>query len=165
MKRAIILIIPLFILLVTSCSSSRFNSANNELRNSIRKEEIKNAVESDRYIIKINRVMARRGPSIDLKPSNNYIIIDRDLARVNLAYVGRSHDTRGIMAINMTGKVIERKVRQRNNGGYEIKLKIKQNNDQFNVSISTGASGYSSVNINHLRLDSSRYLGNMTLIN
>lgn len=163
MKRAIILL-PIFILLAMSCSSSKHNRASKELKNSVKQQEIKQAVESDRYIIKVNRLYGRRGSSVDLVPTHNYIIIDQDLARINLAYTGRSFDIMGIAAINMTGRVIEKKVQQKHNGKYEIKLKVKQNNDLFTVNISVGTSGYCSVNVINPRIESIRYHGNMHMI-
>ncbi|MCD4769313.1 MAG: DUF4251 domain-containing protein [Bacteroidales bacterium] len=164
MKRVIILL-SVYILLAMSCSSIRQARANNELRNNVKQQEIKNAVESDRYIVKVNRLFTRRGFTVDLVPTYNYIIIDKDLARITLAYTGRSFDIRGITGINMTGRVIEKKIDRKRNGMYKIKLKVKQNNDLFTVNISTGTSGYCSVNITHPRIESTRYHGSMYGIN
>ncbi len=158
-------ILPVIILLTLSCSSIKQISSNNEITNSLKAKEITDAVESNQYIIKANSMTERRGRTVDIRPSHNYIIIDEEVARINVAYTGRSYDIRGISGINMTGKVIEKEINQKRNGGYKIKLRIRQNTDLFTVNISAGKDGYCSFNISHPRIELSRYRGNMYRIN
>jgi hypothetical protein len=153
-------ILSAVLLILVSCSSTR-NSASREMRKVLKQGEVKYAVESNRYIIKVNRMRARRGMTVHMKPSFNFIIIDGGHARMSLGYVGRSFDTRGISAINMSGQIIKQEVILRNKGGFNVDMKIKQDNDVFRVRIRIGQDGYCNLDINHPRLDLASYNGTL----
>jgi len=152
------------LLVLASCSSSN-KSASRELKKTLKQGEVKYAVESNRYLIKVNRIHPRRGKTMDMKPSNNYIIVDQGYARINLGYIGRSYSSRSISAINMSGQIIKQEITLKAKGGFVIDMKVKQNNDTFNVNMRISDDGYCTVDLNHPHLDYITYSGNITILN
>src|SRR5512133_1872258 len=92
-KLWILFIIPVLML---SCSTSKeTSSARSELRNEKKLTDellVKNAVESRKYIIKLQRLYSQYGSYFDLVPRANYIIIDGERAVISTAYLGRQFD-------------------------------------------------------------------------
>ena len=125
-------------------------------------EEIKTALDSQKFVIRLDETSTRRGGRILLSPSYNYLVINGEKARMNLAYVGRSMDVRGISGINMIGEVTERSLAQKKKGRILLSLTLEQENDAFDVNIDVGKNGICDVSVYHPRLDPIRYRGEMT---
>src|SRR5512137_1351469 len=103
MKKLFLIIITL--IFISSCSTTKeAKSSDSELRIDKKLEEqavIKKAVESKRFVIKLERLYFLYGGTADLLPSYNYIIIDGNKAIISAAYLGRQYDIKPIAGINM----------------------------------------------------------------
>ncbi len=149
------------LLVAVSCSSSRPTALERDQARALKREQIRESLEAGKYMLAINRILPTHGPNMDLVPDRNYIIIDGNVARVNLAYIGRSYDIRGISGITMTGKIVEKSVRYNNRGNYEVTMVVKNNNESFTFNISVGTGGNCQVNVTNPRIDFARYQGSI----
>ena len=145
-----------------SCSSYRDMASSREERNLMNQENVRMAIESQKMMVKVNRLHTRRGRIMDINPSTNFIIIDNNIARVSLAYMGRSFTTRPVAAINFTGEVYSSIVDTKRNGGYDIELEVGQENEKFTINLNISNNGYVSLNITNPRIDFVRYSGNLS---
>ena len=123
--------------------------------------QIKIAVESQRYIIKFDRVYSSFGGRFELIPRANYLIVDRDRAVLNTAYMGRQLDIRPIAAINIHGRASNYAVTDNTSkGSYEISLKLDNGGpNTFSVNISISKNGYCSASVSSIKIDNVRYSG------
>lgn len=153
-------------LVVSSCTASKEATAG---RQEQRKEKklaeqtaIKQAVESRRYIIKVNRIYFSRGGYAELIPSVNYIIVDGEIASVSLGYMGRSYGGRNITGINFNGHTISYKlVSSETKGNFEVQMKVAKGNDTFDFYITIAPSGSCSFSVNNQLIQSVNYRGNI----
>jgi hypothetical protein len=163
MKKLIIVFVSL--LIISSCSSTKeVDSSRSATRNEKKIADqalVKSAVEAKKYIIKLNRLYFNRGGQVDLIPRANYIIIDGEKAIISTAYLGRQFDIKPIAAINMRGKADGYALTSNvSKGTYEVKLKIENGrNTSFDVYLTIGKSGYCTVSVSSLRIESIRYAG------
>lgn len=128
-------------------------------------ENVQKAIEAEQFIIKVNRVHPPRGRMIDMKPSNNFIVLRQNSARISLAYVGRSYTSiHGISAINMTGEVVSKEILNAQKGAFNIKMKVRQNADVFTLHIDISKDGYASIKLSHPQIDNIRYSGKLSLL-
>lgn len=163
MKKLFIVIISL--ILLSSCSTTKeAKSVRDELhkeKNLIEQGQVKNAVETRRYIIKLNRLYFSYGGMTDLIPRANFIIIDGEKAIISTAYLGRQYDIKPIAGINMRGRADD--YAQTNNfskGSYEIKMKVNNGgSNAFDVYLNISKSGYCTVSVSSLKIDNIRYAG------
>jgi hypothetical protein len=159
MKR-LIYILPAFLMLAVSCaSSSKLNTAQAK---STTNNYVSKAIDERAFVIKVNKLYDRKGQSYDMNPSNNFIVINQNIARVNLGYMGRSWDIRQIAGINFNGVVTEMSKKQTRRGGYMLTMKVKGNNDLFTFNISVSKDGYCNIGVNHPRIDYVRYRGKIS---
>ena len=123
--------------------------------------QIKIAVESKRYIIKFDRVYSSFGGRVELVPRANYLIVDRDRAVLNTAYMGRQFNIRPIAAINIHGRASNYTVTDNTSkGSYEISLKVDNGGpNSFSVNISISRNGYCSATVSSIKIDNVRYAG------
>ena len=91
---------------------------------------------------------------VDMVPGANFIAINNNRARINVGYMGRSYDTMPIAAINMNGYIVDKRVSPNKNGGYTVNLKVKENNDIFNLSMVISPGGKCDVGNNAFTLNS-----------
>jgi hypothetical protein len=149
---------------VSSCSTSKEASAD---KGNVKKEkklarqtEIKQAVESRRFIVKVNRIYMQGGGFRDLVPSRNYIIVDGEIASISLGYLGRSYGARPITGINFHGHTIKYEmVNKQSNGSYDITMRVSKDNDTFDFYITVQPSGHCTVSVNNLNIQSVNYNG------
>jgi hypothetical protein len=122
---------------------------------------VKNAVESKRYIIKFDRIYLSYGGIIELMPRANYLIIDREKAILNTAYLGRQYDIKQIAAINIRGRAMNyAETDNLSQGSYEIKLKLENGGfNSFDVSIRISKNGYCSASVSSLKINNVTYDG------
>lgn len=163
MKKLFIIITALMVM--SSCATTKESKLSRvELRNEkkiAKQTEVKNAVESRRFIIKLDRLYFTRGGIVDLIPTANYIIIDGEKAIINTAYLGRQYDIRGIAAINMLGRSKNYELTTDvSRGRYEIKMKVNNvGSNSFEVYLDISKNGYCNASINSLKIDNIRYSG------
>ena len=163
MKNLSIIIISL--MLMSSCTTTReAKSSRVELRKEKKYTEqvlVKNAVESRRYIIKLNRIYLNYGGMLDLLPRANFIIIDGDKAIISTAYMGRQFDIKPIAGINMRGRTLDYAVNNRlSKGSYEINMKIDNGgSNSFEVYLTISKNGNCNASVSSLRIDNIRYSG------
>jgi hypothetical protein len=168
MKKLFVIFISL--ILMSSCTTTKEAGST---RAEARKEKklldqalVKNAVESKRYIIKFERIYFSYGGIIQLMPRANYLIIDRERAILNTAYMGRQYDIMGIAAINVRGRADDYALTDNvNKGSYDIKLKVSNGRSaSFNVYVRINKDGYCSVSVSSLKIDNVNYSGHLVPI-
>jgi hypothetical protein len=163
MKKLFLLIISLVVL--GSCTTTKeAKSSGAELRKEkklVDQALVKNAVESKRYIIKFDRIYLSYGGIIELMPRANYLIIDREKAILNTAYLGRQYDIKQIAAINIRGRAMNyAETDNLSQGSYEIKLKLENGGfNSFDVSIRISKNGYCSASVSSLKINNVTYDG------
>ena len=163
MKKLSVIIIVLMIM--SSCTTTKeANSARIDLRREKRINEqslVKNAVESRRYIIKLDRLYNLYGGIIDLIPRANYIIIDKERAIISTAYLGRQYDIKPIAGINVRGRSESYSLTNNlSKGNYVIKMTVDNGGrNAFNVYLTISKDGYCSASVSSLRIDNIRYSG------
>lgn len=163
MKKLFIILVS--IIIISSCSTTKeANSSRAEAKKEkkiLEQAQVKNAVESKRYIIKFDRIYFSRGGFIDLIPRANYLIVDMERAILSTAYVGRQYDFRGIAAINMRGKADGYALTSNvSKGSYNIELKVTNGRSAtFDVYVRISKDGYCSVSVNSLKIDNVNYSG------
>jgi hypothetical protein len=167
MKKLIFLIVTLLLLL--SCAATKEEKATGiELRkekNLSEQEGIRKAVESRRFIIKLNRLYFSHGGMADLIPRANYIIVDGEKAIISAGYLGRQYDIRPIEAINIKGKASNYElINKSDNGSYEIKMEVSNGINSFDVYLRIGNSGFCSASVSSLKIDYVRYSGQIVPI-
>jgi hypothetical protein len=155
--------------IIASCASTKdtADSGTNkrELKKIAEKAVVKKAIESRRYIIKVDRVYSERGQIADLRPSNNFIIINGEQANVSLPYIGRSYGARPISGINFNGQTFKYELNSNEvKGLYEINMKVGKGNETFNVYLNVGAEGYCTFTINNMYISSLSYKGKLVPI-
>jgi len=127
---------------------------------------VRQAVESKRFIIKLDRLYFTHGGMADLIPTANYIIIDGDNAIINTAYLGRQYSIWPVIAINMKGK--SKNYSLTNNpskGTYIIKMDVLNGKaNSFDVNLSIGDSGLCHVSVSSLMIDWVDYSGHIVPI-
>ncbi|MEZ5011566.1 MAG: DUF4251 domain-containing protein [Bacteroidales bacterium] len=158
----------LYIIVVISLSA--ISCSTSSVRKSARIEKkaeanlvVGKAIESDRYIINVGKMYTSRGFMVDMVPGANYIAVNKNRARINLGYLGRSFDTMPIAAINLNGYILEKNVTTNKKGGYTVYLKVTENNEVFNVNLVIKPGGTCDVGISHPRIDYARYRGQFRL--
>lgn len=152
-------------MVMSSCTTSReAKSSRAELRKEKKLTEqalVKSAVESKRYIIKLDRIYFSHGGIIDLIPRANFIIIDGEKAIISTAYMGRQYDVKPIAGINMHGLAVNYSVTNNTSkGSYEITMKVSnKGSDSFDLNLTITSKGYCNASIRSLKIDNVRYSG------
>jgi hypothetical protein len=163
MKKLSALLVSFIIL--SACSTSKeAGSSRAEARKEkkiINQGVVKNAIESRRYIVKLNRIYLRYGGMTELIPRANFIIIDGDRAIISTAYLGRQYDIKPIAGINMRGRAQDYALTDNlAKGSYQIKLKVDNGgNNSFDVYIDVSKDGYCTASVSSLKIDNIRYSG------
>ncbi|MDZ7739803.1 MAG: DUF4251 domain-containing protein [Bacteroidales bacterium] len=159
--KKIIYISLAYLLIAASCSSSGEMTALREERKAANKEEVREAVESQRMLIRVNKIHPRRGGVIEMRPESNFVIIDQDRVRISLGYLGRSHSIRPVSAINMQGEIYSREIGSWKKGGYDMEFEMGQDSEKFTVYMTISSDGYVDLRLTNPRLDLARYSGRL----
>jgi len=160
----IIYILFAVIVITGSCATSGDLAASRQERTAMKQENVIQAVESQQMIIKVNRLHARRGNTMEMNPEMNFIIIDRTRTRISLGYIGRSFTARPVAAINMQGQIYTREIDKKGKGLYNIKYELGQDNEKFTVNMTVSVNGYVNLSITNPRLDFVRYSGYLSML-
>jgi hypothetical protein len=164
MKKIAIVLSVMF--LFSACSSTKELSSkraeNRKLKKLAEQAEVKKAVESRRYIIKVNRLYTMGGGVLEMIPTSNFIIVNGEIASISLGYMGRSYSIRAISGINLNGHTLEYKMQtDESKGSYKIQMEVKAGSDKFDVYLTIGDSGYCSISINNAYIQSVSYSGTL----
>jgi hypothetical protein len=163
MKKLSIIIMSLVVM--SSCSTTKeAKTSRAEIRNEKKLAEqsmVKNAVETRRYIIKLNRLYFNHGGNADLIPRANFIIIDGDRAVISTAYLGRQFDIKPIAGINMRGRAVDYALTNNTSrGSYDIKVTVRNGRTaSFDLYINVTKNGFCSASVSSLKIDNIRYSG------
>lgn len=158
MKLFILLLAIIPSLAINSCSTSRESGLSGDQR-VFDEAMIRQAVESRKFIIKLDRIYSYGG-MIDLRPRSNYIIVDGRYAVINAAYFGRQYDIRPISGINMRGVAMNYEVTDKiSKGMYEITMKVGNEANTFDVYLTIGKNGTADASVNSLKIQNARYRG------
>ena len=124
---------------------------------------IKQAVESRRYIIKVDRLTNSYGGWANLVPRSNYIIVDGEVVSVSLAYTGRSYGARQITGINFNGHTVNYDLSSNESkGDYKVTMKVAKGSDTFTFYITISPSGGCSFSVLNQFIQSAYYRGEVT---
>ena len=164
MKKIALLLSVVFIF--AACSSTKELSSaraeNRKLKKLAERAEIKKAVESRMFIIKVNRLYSIGGGRYELIPRSNFVIINGEIASISLGYMGRSYTSRPISGINLNGRTIEYKMESDEAKGlYKIQMAVKAGADKFDVYLSIGDEGYCSISLNNSNIQTVSYSGTL----
>jgi len=165
MPEKIFLLLIVIITGVTSCSVSKeAYSIKAEKRKAARlaaQMEIRKAIESRRFVLKMDKIILPDGLMIDLVPRNNFIIINGEIISVSLGYAGRSFGARKITGINFNGRTGRYIMNSDTSKGiYNIQVEaITPNRDKFDIYMTLGDNGYCSASVNNPYIQSVSYRG------
>jgi hypothetical protein len=167
MKKLFLVITTMVI--ISSCSSTKeAKSSKIESQNDkklAKQELVKNAIESRRFIVKLNRLFLTYGGTVQLVPRANYIIVDREKGIISTAYFGRQYDIKPIAAINMFGKTMDYEMTNNTaKGSYKIRLKVADGGTSFDVFLNISKSGSCSASISSLLITNLSYSGQVVPI-
>jgi len=151
---------------VTSCATSKVGETSKkesrDLKNIVQQAEIKQAVDMRRFLIKFDRLYISHGGIVELIPMSNYILLDGDRVVISAAYVGRQYSYRPIKGIDMVGKAVSFEMKNNvSKGIYDIKMKVKNDKNTFDVFITITDSGSCDASLASYRIDYVRYTGNI----
>lgn len=157
MKKVIFLFSVLSALLITSCSVAKEAGFTGDRQAD--ETLIRQAVESKRFIVKLEKLYTFGG-MLFLRPRSNYIIVDGRNAVINTAYIGRQYDIRPIAGINMRGNTTDYEVTNKvSKGTYQIKMKVGNGANSFDVFLNIDKRGSVSASVNSLKIENTRYFG------
>jgi hypothetical protein len=149
-------------IIITSCSSSKEASTAKLEKKAAEKEVVKRAVESRRYVIRMDRILMQGGGIADLIPKSNFFIMNGEIASVSLAYLGKSYFIRQITGINFNGQTIRYEMQSdAEKGVYNIQAEIETGGNKFDFYLTIGASGNCSISLNNPHIQSVSYLGTL----
>ncbi len=156
-------------LVISSCSTTKeVKSSRIESRNDkklAKQEIVKDAVESRRFIVKLDRLYLSYGGFVQLVPRANYIIVDREKGVISTAYFGRQFGIKPIAGINMFGNTRDYELTHNTDRGfYKIKLKVAEGGTSFDVYLDISKSGYCSASISSLLINNINYSGHVVPI-
>ena len=127
----------------------------------VQQADIRQAVEMHRFLVKFDRMYISNGGRIDLIPKSNYIILDGDRVVISAAYAGRQFSSRPIRGIDMVGKAVSFELKDKvSRGLYEIKMKVANDLNTFDVYLTVSNEGYCNASLNNYKIDHVRYTGN-----
>lgn len=153
------------VFLISACSPTKdMSSSRAETRKQKKlaeQAEVKKAVESRRYVIKVNRIFAR-GAMIEMIPSANFVIINGEIASVSLGYLGRSFGIHNITGINMNGRTTSYIMESNDAKGlYKIRMAVTYGSDKFDMYITIGTNGDCNISLNNPYIQTVTYSGNL----
>jgi hypothetical protein len=162
-KIAFLLSVVFFFSACTSTKELGSNRAENrKLKKLVEQAEITKAVESRRYIIKVDQFHASGGGIMQMSPRDNFVIINGEIASISLGYMGRTYFSRPISGINLNGRTIDYKMESNvTKGIYKIQMAVKVGADKFDVYLTIGNEGYCSVSLNNPYIQSVSYSGTL----
>ena len=162
--KKLFIIITILMVMVSCVTTKEAKISRAELRNEkkiAKQDEVRNAVESRKYIIKLDRLYFSSGGIADLLPKANYIIIDGEKAIINSAYLGRQFDIRRIAAIDIFGRSMNYQLtNDLSKGIYRVNMKVSNGgSNSFDLYLDISKNGYCTVSVSSLKISYIRYSG------
>jgi hypothetical protein len=169
MKRILLILTAAALIVLSGCTSTRKTASSNresdDIRRKLNEAVVVQAIESQRFIVRLDRFYMGYGGFLDLRPRSNYIIVDGNSAVINAAYMGRQWDVRPIAGINMRGETVRYEtVKKVSRGMYDIKMRVGNGATAFDVYLTVGKNGTANASINGLRIGNARYRGHVVPI-
>ncbi len=160
----LIFILTGFVIL-TSCATTKVEETSIdqsvEIKNTFQQEQIRQAVEMRRFIIKFDRLYISHGGTIELIPKANYIILDGDKVIISAAYAGRQYSNRPVKGIDLVGRAVSFEMKNNSTkGSYEIRMKVKNEINTFDVYLTVNNEGHCNTSLTSYKIDRVRYTGN-----
>ena len=154
------------VFLISACTSTKeltgSRAENRKFKKLAEQAEIKKAVESRRFIIKVDRLYTIGGGRWELVPTSNFLIINGEIASISLAYMGRNFGIRPITGINLNAHTLDYKMESDEaKGMYKIQMAVKYGEDKFDVYLSIGNKGSCSISLNNSYIQSVSYSGTL----
>jgi opacity protein-like surface antigen len=155
--------------ILASCTAAKDvvseKKAERQLRKVAEMAVVKQAVESRKYVIRMDRIYFERGGYADLVPRNNFIIVNGENASVSLGYAGRSFGARPVSGVNFNGQTVKYEFKSDETKGiYSVNMRVKKGLDNFDFYITVGNSGTCSVSMINSYLQSVNYKGTIVPI-
>lgn len=154
---------------IISCGTTRdsgLSRAEQRAEKKLAEQQIvKKAIESRRFIVKLDKLYFSHGGMIELMPRANYIIVDGNKSIISAAYLGRQYEIKPIAALNLFGKTKTYELTNHvSNGNYEIKMQVDNGTNIFDVYLSISKNGFCRASFNTLRIDNVSYAGHIVPI-
>lgn len=130
-------------------------------KKTVKKEQVKAAVESMRYTVEFERLYMYRYGSINLIPRSNFIIIDGNNAYISAAYMGRQRGFMPIAGIKLAGHPDKYNMVRNSKGAYTIQMEVKGDTDIFHIHIIISENGNCNATISSSMIDSVKYSGTL----
>jgi hypothetical protein len=151
--------------LISACLPSKdinlSRAENRKLKRLTEQAEIKKAVESRRYIIRVDRLFTR-GAIIEMVPSANFVIVNGGIASVSLGYSGGNFGGRKITGINMNGRTTSYKMETNDSKGlYKIQMSVIYGSDKFDMFLTIGTNGDCNISLNNSYIQTVTYTGKL----
>jgi hypothetical protein len=159
-----IILISTCLVTMISCATSKTGETSQKEtiheKSLVQQAELKQAVEARRFLIKFNKLYYSHGGMIDLKPTYNYILLDGERVVISAAYMGRQYGNRPIKGIDMVGKAVSFELKNNTSKGiYEIKMKVKNDLNTFDLNVTITNDGYCNASVASYKIDYVRYTG------
>jgi hypothetical protein len=169
MKRILLILSAAALIILSGCTSlaktASTSRESNEIQRKLSEAVVRQAIESQRFIVRLDRLYMRYGGFLDLRPRSNYIIVDGNTAVINAAYMGRQWDVRPIAGINTRGETVDYEVvRKDSRGVYDIKMRVGNGPATFDVYLTVGRNGKANASVNSVRIQNARYSGTVVPI-
>lgn len=154
---------------IISCGTTRdsgLSRAEQRTEKKLAEQQIvKKAIESRRFIVKLDKLYFSHGGMIELMPRANYIIVDGNKSIISAAYLGRQYEIKPIAALNLFGKTKTYELTNHvSNGNYEIKMQVDNGTNIFDVYLSISKNGFCRASFNTLMIDNVSYAGHIVPI-
>lgn len=162
-------VIIAILMVISSCATTNEAKLSRiELRKEkklAQQEDVKKAVESKRFVVKLDRIFFTHGGFANLIPGANYFIVDGGRAIFRAAYIGRQYEIRPIAGINVMGKPQDYEIKTDSaKGMYDIKMKLSRGGDSFNIYLTIGKNGSCNVSLSSMKIDYVSYKGQVVPI-
>jgi len=164
MKKLFLILIAVFSFLSFTASGRSFTTDNGKRndKRTDREEKVKEAVESGRFAVELDRIYMSRYGRIDLSPGRNFIIISGNKASISAGYVGRQHSFKPVAGVRLTGNPSVYKLEKNDSrGNYRIEMEVTAGGDSFHITMTIRESGYCDATISGAKIDYTRYTGNL----
>lgn len=167
MKKLIILLSVLTFF--TACSVTKeakiSRAENRQNQKLVTAALVKDAVESRKFIVRLDRLYPTGGGMVELRPRSNYIVIDGNIASVRAAYLGRQYDIRPIAGIRLVSRANDYSINKNfDKQEYKITMKVTQGGDTFDIYLDINKSGKCYASVSSIKIDIIRYSGELVPI-
>jgi Domain of unknown function (DUF4251) len=160
MKNIALILISGF--LMASCASTKETKSTRAEKKAAEAEMVKRAVESRKYVIKMDKILVQGAGMVDLIPKANFFIMNGEIASVSLAYLGKTYFIRPITGINFNGQTTRYEMQSNGEKGiYNLHIEIETSGNKFDFYLNIGTSGSCDVSVTNPHIQSVSYRGTL----